>query len=58
VHRLRVDADPDPDAIFYFDANPVPDPAPIFTPVRKSELFLLLFTALPVFVVVSFSSVS
>ncbi len=49
-------ADPDPN--FYVDADPHADPIPNFTHVGKSELFLLLVTAFPVYNVLSFSSVS
>jgi hypothetical protein len=56
VNRLRLDADPDP--TFHFDADPDPDPIPSFTHARKTDFFLLLFTAVPVYIVLSFSSAS
>jgi hypothetical protein len=59
VDRHRFDADPDP--TFHFDADadpdPDPDPTPSYTHVGKSEFFLLLFTAMPVYIVLSFLSV-
>jgi hypothetical protein len=65
VDRHRFDADPDPN--FHVDADLDPDwhqnnadshPTPSFTHVGKSEIFLLLVTALPLNNVLSFSSVS
>ncbi len=56
MDRLSSDADPDP--TFSFDADPDPDPTPSFTNVGKSELFLLLFRALPFYFILSFSSAS
>jgi hypothetical protein len=52
-----VDPDPDPDW-HQNDADPHADPTPSFTHVGKSDIFLLLVTALPVYYVLSFSSVS
>jgi hypothetical protein len=47
------------DQTFHFDADPGPVPAPRFTHVRKSEkIFRLLFTAVPIYIVLSFSSAS
>ncbi len=51
----RFDADRDPDTTLHFDADPDPDSTPSF--VVKSDLFLLLFTTLSVYIVLSFSSV-
>jgi hypothetical protein len=56
VDPHRCDTDPDPN--FYVDADPHADPTPSFTLVIKSEFFLLLVTAFPVYNVLSFSSVS
>ncbi len=50
----RVDADPDPVSHF----NAYPDPDPYSTHVRKSEIFLTLFTAVPVYVVLQYLLVS
>jgi hypothetical protein len=51
-----------PDPTFHFDADPDPDPDPTpsvsFEHVGKSEVFFTLFTAVPVFMVFSFSSSS
>jgi hypothetical protein len=57
VDRHHVDADPDP--TFYFDANPdsYPVPADSLTLVEKSNFFYL-FTAVLVYIVLSFSSAS
>ncbi len=54
MDRHRFDADPDP--IFHFDVSPGPDPTPNFTHVEKS--IFLKFTAVPVYIVLSFWSVS
>jgi hypothetical protein len=60
VDRHCFEANPDPN----FDADPDPDPdlewpppTPSFIYVGKSEFFLLLITALPIYNVLSFSSV-
>ncbi len=73
VDRHRFETDPDPDPSFRVHAHPDPDPdqdwyqnnfdphsdlTPSFTHVGKSEFFLLLVTALPLYNVSSFSSVS
>ncbi len=55
---VAVDPDPDPDC-HQNEADPYADPTPSFTHAGKSEYFLLLLvTALPVYHVLSFSSVS
>jgi hypothetical protein len=51
------DADLDLDPTFHFDADPDPDHSPRFIHDRKSELILLLFTEVPVYIVLSFLSV-
>ncbi len=51
-------SDPDPDQTFHFDADPDPDPTSSYTKVKKSIKNLLLFAAMPVYIVLSFSSVS
>ncbi len=56
MDRHRFDADPDLDPTSHFDAYPDPDPNPSFTLVEKSKFLLLLFTAMPVYIVLSFSS--
>ncbi len=54
--------DPDPDTTSNFDADVDPDPhldpdlVPSFTHVGKSDFFGLLFAAVPVYTVLSFSS--
>jgi hypothetical protein len=44
VDRHRVDADPDPTFHFEAETDPDPDPALSFTHVRKSLIFVILFT--------------
>jgi hypothetical protein len=60
VNRHRFDADQDPDPSFHFDDDPDPDPTPNFTHVGKSGNIFLTFkiTAVPVFIVLSFTSTS
>jgi hypothetical protein len=58
--NIQYDADPDPDGHQKED-DPHADPSTSFTHVRKYSFFLLLVTALPVYMlynVLSFSSVS
>jgi hypothetical protein len=49
--RYRFDADLDPDLTFHFDAEPDPDPFINFTHVKRSDFFIFLFTAVPVYLV-------
>jgi hypothetical protein len=72
VDQHRFDAGPKPDQNFHVDADPTdPDPdshqddadphadhTTNFTHVGQSDFFLLLVTALPVYNILSFSSVS
>jgi hypothetical protein len=60
VDRNRFDADPDLTSHLKDDRDPDPEPDPnlSFKYVVKSEFFLLLFTAVPVYIVLSFSSAS
>jgi hypothetical protein len=60
MDRHHVDADPDEGPTFHFDADPDPDPDPTLslTHVGKSKKNLLLFTAVHVYKVSSFSSSS
>jgi hypothetical protein len=64
VDLHRFDADPDPDLTFHhFDAGPDtnPDPTLSSTHVGKSEIFIyfsFLFTAMLVYIVLSFSPMS
>jgi hypothetical protein len=50
MDRHRFNADPDPDPTLHFGADPDmdQDPTPSLTLVGKSEIFILLFTAVPV----------
>jgi hypothetical protein len=57
VDRHRFGADPDPDPTFHKDADPDPDPALSLIHAEKSD-FLRLYTAMPVYIVLSFESVS
>jgi hypothetical protein len=48
-----------PEPTFHFDADPDPDPSPNFTHVGKFQFFFtFIHTAAPVYIVLSFSSVS
>jgi hypothetical protein len=70
VDQHRFDADPDPDPNFHVDASPGPDPdpdwhqcadpTPSFTHVGKSDFYFIftVVTSLPLYHVLSFSSVS
>ncbi len=51
----HVDADPDPTFDFESETDTDPDPTLRFTHVRKSLIFFILFTAVPVNIVLSFS---
>jgi hypothetical protein len=53
VDGHRFDADPDP--TFHFYAGPDPD-TPSFPDIGKSDIFRLLFTVMPVYIVLSLSS--
>jgi hypothetical protein len=57
-HRFAANLDKDPEQTFHFDAVPDPKSEPkFFTHVGKSEKFLLLlFTTVPVHIVLYFSS--
>ncbi len=61
MDRQCFDADPYPDPILYCDADPDldmdPDPTSSNTQVGKEEICLLLFIAMPVYIVSSYSSV-
>ncbi len=53
-HRL----DDNPDSAFHFDADPDPDLTPVTLVGKKIKFFKLLFTAVPVYIVLSFSLAS